>query len=161
METIKQLSIFARNNPGKIERVTQVLADEKISVLAFSIASQGEMGVFKLLTDDCEKAYEALKKAGLTVSLMDVLAIRLNDKPGGMHKVAEILTAKNVNVENAYIFIPGERKNGYLVIEVNNAKKAMEKLKDTKLSFLKEKSCKTVSKPKKKTVKTVKTTQKK
>jgi hypothetical protein len=141
MDTIKQISIFARNNPGQIERITKILADEKISILAIYISSQGEYGVIKLVVDQCEKAFESLQKEGMTVSLNEVIAIKLVDKPGGLYKVAKILGEKKINVDNSYIFVQESRNQGYLLIEVKDVKKTFELLKGEKLQYLKEKDC--------------------
>ena len=141
MDTVKQISIFAKNHPGEIERCTSLLAREKINIVALNIASSKEFGVIKFIVDQCERAYETLKKEGLTVSLNDVIAIKLADKPGGLFQVASILGKKKINVDNAYIFIPESRKNGYLVIETGNVKKTLEILKGEKLQLLKEKGC--------------------
>ncbi len=141
MDAIKQISIFARNNPGQIERITHILAEQKINILAITIASSGEFGVIKFLVDQCEKAYECLKSEGMTVSLNDVLAIKLTDKPGGLYKVAKILRERKVNIDNAYMFVQESRKQGYLMIEVKDINKSMELLKGEKLQYLKKKDC--------------------
>ena len=138
MDTIKQISVFAQNKPGQIERFTKVMADMKINILAISIASSNGYGVIKVVVDKCIQAYESLKQRGFTVSLNRVLAIAMKDKPGGLYEVATILGKKKINVDNAYVFVKEVRKTAYLIIEVKDIDKTIEILKKEKFKFLKE-----------------------
>ena len=58
--TIKQISIFAQNKPGQIERITKILAEHKVNILAFSISSSNGFGVIKLVVDKSELAFRRL-----------------------------------------------------------------------------------------------------
>ena len=74
-------------------------------------------------------------KKGFTVSLNEVLAIELVDKPGGLHDVAAILSKKRINIENAYVLILESRKKAYLIVDVHDIEKAKKLLKHEKLRF--------------------------
>ncbi len=137
--TVKQISIFAQNKPGKIERITKVLAESKANILAISISSSNGFGVIKLVVDKSELAYRNLKENGLTVSLNEVIGIAMKDKPGGLYDVAKILNKNKINVDNAYVFVKQSRETAYLVIEVKEIEKSIEILKKEKLHLLQEK----------------------
>jgi len=47
MEKAQQISVFAENKPGKIERITEILTREKINIRAITIASSNKYGVIK------------------------------------------------------------------------------------------------------------------
>ncbi|MEI6845844.1 MAG: ACT domain-containing protein [Candidatus Firestonebacteria bacterium] len=128
MPILKQLSVFMQNQPGKIERLTSVLAENKINILAFNIASSGEYGVIKIIVDKPELAYKKYKEAGLTAYLSEVLGITMKDKPGGLHEVANIIAKNNLNVENAYVYIPKSRKSAMLIMDVRDVKAAKRNL---------------------------------
>ena len=64
-----QLSIFAENKPGKLARVTGVLAKEKINIRATTIATADTFGVINLIVDDPRRAEKALSDAGMTCLL--------------------------------------------------------------------------------------------
>src|SRR5208282_567818 len=135
MDKVMQISIFAENKLGKMEKVTKVLSDSKINILAISITSTNGFGIIKFMVDKPELALEVLKKDGFTVSLTEVLAIEMNDQPGGLHEVVSILAQNNINIENASVYVAESRKRAYLLVEVkdiNNAKKIFEK---TELKF--------------------------
>ena len=138
MQTIKQISIFAQNKPGQLERFTKVLAEGKINILAISISSTNGFGVIKLVVDKADLAYQKLKKSGFTVSQNQVLAIAMKDTPGGLYEVAKKLGKHKINVDNAYVFVRESRKTAYLIIEVEDIERTIKLLKKDKLKFLKE-----------------------
>jgi hypothetical protein len=141
MEQLKQISIFSENKPGRLKKITKVLAEEGVNILAINIASSNGFGVLKFIVDKCELAYQKLKQKGFTVSLNEVLAIELIDKPGGLFEVATILSKKRINIENAYVLILESRKKAFLIVDTNDIEKAKKLLKHENLRFF------TVKKP--------------
>jgi len=113
-----QLSIFAENKPGRLAKVTSILAREKISIRAISISSSDAFGVINMLVDAPEKAQEVLSKAGLTVNLKAVIAVVIEDRPGGLDKLIQLLSRENINIENAYGFVLESWKKAVFVIDV-------------------------------------------
>jgi len=136
MEKVQQISIFAENKPGRLDKVTSVLAENRINILATAIVSTNGFGVIKFMVDKCDLALEKLRAAGFTVSLSEVLAIEMKDKPGGLHDVVHILSEKGVNIENASVYVAESRKRAYLLVEVKEIEKARQKLKNSGLTFL-------------------------
>ena len=135
MEQLKQISIFSENKPGRLKKITKVLAEEGVNILAINIASSNGFGVLKFIVDKCDLAYQKLKQKGFTVSLNEVLAIELVDKPGGLFEVATILSKKRINIENAYVLILESRKKAFLITDVNDIDKAKKLLKNESLRF--------------------------
>ncbi len=135
MEHLKQLSIFSENKPGRLKKITKVLANEGVNILAINIASSNGFGVIKFIVDKCDLAYLKLKQEGFTVSLNEVLAIELVDRPGGLFDVASILSKKKINIENAYVLILASRKKAFLIVDVNDIEKAKKLLKHENLRF--------------------------
>ena len=135
MDELKQLSIFSENKPGRLKKITKVLSEEGVNILAINIASSNGFGVIKFIVDKFEPAFQKLKQKGFTVSLNEVLAIELVDRPGGLYEVASILSTKKINIENAYVLILGSRKKAYLVVEVNDIERAKRLLKGESLRF--------------------------
>ncbi len=128
MKNIKQLSIFAENKPGKLEHITKVFEENKINILAFNIASQGDFGIMRFIVDKPEKALEAFKKAGFTISMNEVFAIEMEDKPGGFHNVAQFIAKSGLNIENAYVLIEKDRQGALLICDIKDTEKAKKAL---------------------------------
>ncbi len=122
-----QLSIFAENKPGKLAAVTSILAKAKISIRATTIATTDTFGVINLIVDDPKEAQAVLTKAGMMVKLRPVLAILIDDKPGGLDRLTQLLFKEGVNVNNAYGFVLESREKAVFVVDVDQMEKA-EKL---------------------------------
>lgn len=142
MKTLNILSLFSENKPGKLAKITEVLAQNSINILGFSIISVKDFGVIKLLVDQPEKAYQLFKEKGFTVSLLPALGIEMEDKPGGLYKIAKLISSKGINIESALVYVAETRKKAYFVFETENIEKAWEVLKDEKINFLEGKDLK-------------------
>ena len=142
MDKVTQISIFAENKLGKMEKVTKVFSDAKINILAISITSTNAFGIIKLMVDKPELALEKLKEDGFTVSLTEVLAIEMTDQPGGLHDVVHILAQNNVNIENASVYVAESRKSAYLLVEVKDIENAKRVLENVGLKFYSRKEAK-------------------
>ncbi|WP_297212109.1 MULTISPECIES: ACT domain-containing protein [Thermodesulfovibrio] len=136
MSKVYMISIFAENKPGRLERVTKVLSEANINILAFSITSTNGFGIIKFMVNKWEEAYKLLKEKGFTVSLNEAIGIEMKDQPGGLHEVVKILSLKGINIESASVYVAETRKKAYLIVEVEDTAKAMEMLKGENLRFL-------------------------
>jgi hypothetical protein len=107
----EQLSVFVDNKPGRLNAVTGILRDCRINIRAMTMADHREYGVAKLLVSDPRRAHRALVEQGFAAALKPVLAIAIDDHPGGLHELLEILAARQINVLDAYGFVvaPGQR----------------------------------------------------
>jgi hypothetical protein len=101
---IKQLSLFLENKPGHLSSACQTLADAGVNILTLSLADTQQFGILRIIVQDWEKAKNVLEKAGNVVSLTEVLATEIEDRPGGLASVLKILEKANVNVEYMYAF---------------------------------------------------------
>ncbi|MEI7590787.1 MAG: ACT domain-containing protein [Deltaproteobacteria bacterium] len=119
-----QLSVSAQNQPGALAQLTKVLAQEKISIRATTITTYGNKGVVNLIVDDSKQALKALQKAGMEVSMKDVLAILMDDSPGGLNKFTQLFFENGININDAYGFVLESHKSAVFVVDVDDIKKA-------------------------------------
>lgn len=133
---IQQLSIFVENREGRLAQITEVLAAAQIDIRAISVADTSDFGILRLIVDDPEKAVKALKTAGMTVSLTDVIAIGINDKPGEFAKAMRILADHHITVEYMYAFISRDKGKAFVIIRVDNDEKAVQALQETGITLL-------------------------
>jgi hypothetical protein len=134
-----QVSVFAENKPGKIERITGVLADKRINIRAITISDSGDYGIVKLLLDQPEAGCEVLKEAGIAASLREIVAVRMKDAPGGLHEVAAAISKSGINVDDAYGFIIKSKEEAVFVFQVENPMKAEKILTGMGFTILSEK----------------------
>ncbi len=133
---IKQLSIFVENKPGRLATITNLLKQNDIDIRALSIADTRDFGIMRLIVNDPEKAENVFKEAGCTVSLTNVIAVGIDDKPGGLSGAMDVLYANNISVEYMYAFISKTDNTAYVILRVESNEKALEALKDNNIQIL-------------------------
>jgi hypothetical protein len=133
-KTIKQVSVFVENKPGRLASVTEVLYKAGINLRAFTIAEAGDFGIIRMVVDKTEEAYKALKEAGFTVTITDVLGVEVKDEPGGLYRIAKILGDANINIEYVYAFTFGGDK-ALIILRVDDIEKAIEVLEKEGILF--------------------------
>ena len=134
MSSVNLVAVFAENKPGQTARITKILADAKVNIDWVTIASSGSFGVMKFLVDKRDQAVQALKASGLMVSLLEVLAVQVENKPGALQAVADLLSRHNLNLDNASGFVANNR--AILVIEVHDLPQARSVLQQQGLRLL-------------------------
>lgn len=134
---ILQLSIFVRNQPGELKKVTGLLATNNIQIRAMTVAETADYGIFRVIVDNPEKTYNIMKDNNFLVGKTDVLAIEMEDKPGGLHKISTILGDAGVNIEYFYAF--AIKNKAVLVMQVTreHVEKAEAALKKSNINQFK------------------------
>ena len=74
--------------PGRMERVTEILAKAKVNIRAFTVSGTYEYGVMKFLVDKPDKGLEALSSQGIPANKREILAVLMDDRPGGLYRIA-------------------------------------------------------------------------
>jgi hypothetical protein len=128
------LAVFVENKPSQTARITKILADARIDIHWVTIASNGSFGVMKFLVDKCDLAVQSLKRQGLMVSLLDVLAVEVGNKPGSLQAIADLLGRNNINLDNCSGFVANNR--AILIVEVNELARARAVLEKQGLRLL-------------------------
>lgn len=134
--SIRQLSIFIENKPGRVAQVTEVIAKAKVDIRALSIADTSNFGILRLIVNKPDEAVDALKKANITVSITSVIAIGIDDSPGEFSNVARILADKGIEIEYMYAFIGRDKNRAFVILKVEQEDKASEVLKRNNVSIL-------------------------
>ena len=127
---IKQLSIFVENKPGRLAFITEVIAEAGIDIRAISVADTTDFGILRLIVNKPDEACEALKAAGLTVTLTSVIAIGVSDKPGSFSVAMRLLADNDIAVEYMYAFISREDGKAIVILRVDDEDKARQILSD-------------------------------
>ena len=124
--TIKQISVFSENKPGRLAAIAGALQDEGINILAFSIAEANGFGVVRALVDKPDAAYKKLNAMGFMISFTDVIAVKMRDVPGGLFEMAAILSEAAINIEYSYAY--SGREAAVLILRVDRVDEAVEKI---------------------------------
>lgn len=134
--TIYQISVFIENKPGRLVEIIGTLSNNGIDIRALSVADTTDFGILRIIVNDPEKAIKVLKAADVTVSKTQVIAVLLDDTPGALTKVLEILNDASISVEYAYAFITHSKNHACVVLRVEDNDKAIEVLSAKGVSFV-------------------------
>ncbi len=123
---VEQISVFLENKAGRLSEVTRILAEAGVNIRALSLADTSDFGILRLIVNNNEKAREALKENGFTVGKTDVVAVEVGDRPGGLHKILDILYRANVNVEYMYAFVQQSGDHAVIIFRFDNLEEAVK-----------------------------------
>lgn len=98
----KQISVFIENRAGRLAMVTGIMRDAGINIRAISMGDAPDFGIFRLVVSETERALAALREGGFLAEVSDVVAVELEDRPGALAGVLELLAGAEVNVEYMY-----------------------------------------------------------
>ena len=133
---INQLSVFVENKPGRLAAVIEALGKNNVNMSALSLADTSEYGILRIIVDNPDAAAEILKGIGVIVKVTKVLAISMDDTPGGLSKILDIFLKNEINVDYMYAFVGKTEKKAVMVVKVSDAKKAEEALQKAGVATL-------------------------
>ena len=128
--TTQQLSIFMENKHGQLVRVTNTLKEAGIDIRAMSLADTKDFGIVRMIVSDCDKAQEALRAGGFMSTITQVMCIAMDDQPGGLGAVTQLLADAQVNIDYLYACITIIGKSAYIVMHVDDEARADKVLRD-------------------------------
>ncbi len=126
---VKQISVFLENVPGRLRAVTSILADNKINLRALTLADTSDFGVLRLIVDKPQDAVDILKGKNFIVKLSDVIAVEMDDSPGGLDSVLDALEQSHVNIEYMYAFASAKPGKALVIFRVDKVEEAVNSLK--------------------------------
>ena len=117
---IRQLTVFVENKQGTIVSVTDILSTQNINIRALSIAETEDFGVLRLIVNDEIAATKILEENGYLIKTIDVVGVKIGDKPGALTAALNVLDKANINVEYLYAFMARTEKHAYVVLRVED-----------------------------------------
>lgn len=133
---VQQISVFLENKSGRLAEVTKILADKDIDICALSIADTTDFGILRLIVNKPKEAEKILSENEFTVSCTDVVAIAVEDKPGGLAYVLEILQSNSVSIEYMYAFVGKFGNEAFVILRVENPQNALNTLKNCDVKII-------------------------
>ena len=125
--SIKQISAFVENKPGKAYELFQSVAEAGINIRAMNLADTKDFGVLRLIVDDSEKAKRVMGEDTVVITT-PVIAVEMEDKAGALSGILKVLMQAGINIEYAYAFVTPTKKGAYTVIRVDRVQEAEEAL---------------------------------
>ena len=133
---VKQISVFLENKPGSLAEFTHLLQEKHIDMVALSVAEAEDFGIARLLVNDVLECVNTLKANGYVCSLTPVLAVEIEDKPGALVHVLDLLGQNGINLEYMYAFLTRKTDKAFMVLRVADNDQAIKILKDAGITPL-------------------------
>ena len=115
---VRQISVFMENKVGPLAEITTLLAQHQINMRALSVAETQDFGILRIIVEEPEKAEQVLKDNQIIFRESSVLAVLMEDRPGSMAAVVDLLAQAGLPVEYAYAFITRQADNACLILKV-------------------------------------------
>ena len=117
---IKQLSIFLQNRMGSLSKPLEVLTVADVNIRAMCMADTSEFGILRLVVDDPIKGKEALEENNFLVKITDIIGIEMNDTPGGLTSVLDIIKENLIDLEYLYAFSHDKAGKAILLLHADD-----------------------------------------
>ena len=114
---IQQLSLILENRPGTLAVPIEALAKARINIMSLCLSENEKIGILRLITADWRRAQQVLQAAGFVVTVTDVLALDVADRPGGLASVLRICEHHKLNIEYMYAFTEGSTSSSSRIID--------------------------------------------
>jgi hypothetical protein len=137
---VEQISVFLENRAGRLAEITRVLGEAGVSIRALSLADTSDFGILRLIVNDNDKAKAALKEHGFTVGITNVVAVEVEDRPGGLNHILEILSKDDINVEYMYAFVQHTGEDAVIIFRFDDIDAAVKILLDNNIKVLEGKT---------------------
>ena len=136
--SVKQLSVFLENRPGRLETVAQLLGDANISILALSVADTKDFGILRLLVDKTDLAGKVLCDNGIRCQNSNVTAVEIGSAPGSLARVLALFKEANVNLEYMYTMAEPIGEHPIMIFRFDNHEAALAILAKNNIHVLSE-----------------------
>jgi hypothetical protein len=121
---VKQLTVFLENQTGRLAEVARILKEADINLQGFSTTEARDYGILRLVVSDTDMARQKLKEAGFTTHIAEAICIKVEDKPGELYKILDILANAKINID--YVYVIAQTR---LVLSVSDIPRTEEILK--------------------------------
>lgn len=132
----KELNIFIDNKPGRLRAVTKLLSEHSINLRALTVQVREDFGLIKMIVDKPKEAHLVISEAGFACALKEVLAILIDDTPGGLDKVLSLFSDNGINIVDSYAFIIASGKKAVYCVEVSDMDRVKSLLKGVGINLL-------------------------
>ena len=100
---IRQLSIFAENRKGAMNRITRILKDAGINMNTLITNDSAEFGIVRMLVSDTDRAAEVLRSEGYMCHSDAVAAVEIPDECGSLNSLLDHISGANINLDYLYV----------------------------------------------------------
>ena len=133
---IKQLSIFLQNKMGSLSKPLEVLTVANVNIRAMCMADTSEFGILRLVVDDPDKGKEALEENNFLVKITEIIGVEMNDTPGGLTTVLNIIKNNLIDLEYLYAFTHEKEGKAILLLHADKIDELISALTENNIPIV-------------------------
>lgn len=126
MPVAKEITVFLEDRAGTLGKVCRKLADHGVNILALHSFPLGGKSVTRFIVDNPEAAKSALDGEPLTLTVSDVLLLKVQNRPGEIARVAARLGEADININYAYCGLESRTNNPLVFFGVSEVGRAAQ-----------------------------------
>lgn len=129
---VTQISVYLENIKGTLRKVTGLLSENHIDILALSIADTTSFGIVRFIVKerDVDRAIELLKEKGCSTRKNHVICTCLPNQPGGLDQVLAVIEEAGLSIEYLYSFNYSANGQALIIFRLSDQDGGMQLLKD-------------------------------
>ncbi len=125
---IEQISVFVENKFGRLAKIVELFSKNDINLGALSIADTTDFGILRIIVDKPDLALKVLKENGITAKSTEVIAVAIENQPGGLSKVLDTLTESEIAIEYMYAFVGKVEGKALMVVKTDKMAETVDSL---------------------------------
>jgi hypothetical protein len=133
---LKQINISLENRHGRLYEVSRALGDLGINIRALNLVDSGAFGQLRILVSDWIAARRYLMEKHLPAKIDDVVAVEIEDRPGSLADMLELLYNTDVNIQYSYAYVGGTLGNAVMIFSFSDNEEAVKILKEKNYRIL-------------------------
>ena len=133
---ITQISIFLENKEGRLAEVCSLLGNNSINIRALTISENKDFGILRIVVDRPDDAIVLLKENNLVAQMTDIVALEVDDTPGGLARILQVISENKLNVEYMYGFVEKKTDQALMVFRFDDPDRAIATLTDKGYSIV-------------------------
>jgi hypothetical protein len=119
MKTL-EISVISGNSDESLIRISRLLAGGNVNLRAVTFTEVNQQQILKIIVGRPEIAVHILKDAGYEVHETTVLAVALDDRPGAMVEMLELLAKSSIRPEYLYSILSDREKMADIIFKVKD-----------------------------------------
>ena len=116
-----ELTLRLQNSPGSLARVCQIIADERVDIVALNLASPL---ILRLVVDNPVHAAATLREHHYQVEEREVLFTTAANNPGSVLRLTRLIAEAGINMEYLYATTLDGQAMASIVVGVPDAARA-------------------------------------
>ncbi len=121
---------------GSLAKPLEVLTIADVNIRAMCMADTSEFGILRLVVDDPIKGKDALEENNFLVKITDIIGVEMNDTPGGLTSVLDIIKDNLIDLEYLYAFSHEKEDKAILLLHAEDIDKLIDVLSKNHITIV-------------------------